>query len=467
MNELLLTDKKMRNNRLICMFIILLIGTFVSIILDISDTFYDASWYWKIADSVYIDKTLSSFPKSTRGCLLPIFFSGIKYFTIALNGSFDPLIVCKVFTNLFVSIEFAILLPIVFDIEYKLVGIVRIVLSYLLFLYFYANFLQYPLSDFYATFFLTLTLALYKRALTKHSVVPWCWWVGVGLTLYITYNIRTVYVYFFIPFSIFFTIVNQKKKNIKYLSLMLIGAFLASTPQIIVNYNLYNKITPLIYTTGYNGIEQRLEVFHIYTGLKIDRYETYIGDKKYYGRADVNFDDKLGTELLTKESIDLESFQLRDLLFLMFNYPIEMISIYSKHLVNLVLPLYNKVYVTNLFFNKTLNVIIAMIVFLVCLFHIMCNSFKKNIFATMLCIALIFPSILQALGAVEYRFGITLHIVFAYSIFNIVSYKRVIGFVKKNVVLSLTLVILVTMLFAIVSTDTMMSLRNAPTFIAG
>lgn len=214
--------------------------------------------------------------------------------------------------------------------------------------------LLYPLSDFYAVFFLNFSVILLYRLNRLRLGDSW---VKSGLTafimgicIYITYSIRAMYVFF--AFAIFFVFfLKNIKKNVKKTVLIsaitLAGCLFVSVPQIMINITAADTWSPLVLGEREG---EKINDKQLFWGLYYSRYETYVGDYEIYPYAGVIFEDEAGKAIIEKENLeDLTPFQA---IKLYLKYPFDVIGIYGRHVLNAMDNRFPELYITDLYKSR-------------------------------------------------------------------------------------------------------------------
>ena len=158
--------KSYENNNLqyIATILIFALCLIFSHIQNITDYPHDASYYWTIADSVMSSGTFNilDYPETFRGYFFPLL---VFLFKTLFHGVWG----WRVLIAAMVSITFGLLLP---QIEgHRVCNVDKLLRSFivaLVFLYVWGNFIQFPLSDFPAIFFLLCSVVLLSQV---HKVV--------------------------------------------------------------------------------------------------------------------------------------------------------------------------------------------------------------------------------------------------------------------------------------------------------
>lgn len=136
-----------------------------------------------------------------------------------------------------------------------------------------------------------------------------------------------------------------------------------------------------------------------------------VGNVVNYLPGGVNYIDATGSYIVANENITVENFTYTTFFKLFVKYPLDMCSIYARHLVNLLMHVYSDGYIHDLFEPKGLRISFCIILWLIAaVYAIGLNkdiSLKKR--DSLLLFAACVPCFLQLFGAAEVRFFITIH----------------------------------------------------------
>ena len=134
-----------------CFIVLFLNAIVLSAILGIDNYTFDSAWYWTVADKVYQGRGVfdfSYFPETFRGCLFPVILLISKHL-IKSQWAWNLL------SAMMVACLFGVFLPEIIGTRIDtLKRCICAVVGELIFFYFWGNFLQYPLSDLPAAFFM-------------------------------------------------------------------------------------------------------------------------------------------------------------------------------------------------------------------------------------------------------------------------------------------------------------------------
>lgn len=100
---------------------------------------------------------------------------------------------------------------------------------------------------------------------------------------------------------------------------------------------------------------------------------------------------------------------------LVIHYPLDIFSIYTRHLINAMTPLWNRTYIRTINTNKLPIIGISFLVWGVCVLEILRKYMQNNVNwnTILLVIMTCIPAFMQIMGAVEIRFFLPVYM-FAY-----------------------------------------------------
>jgi hypothetical protein len=155
-----------------------------------------------------------------------------------------------------------------------------------------------------------------------------------GFLAYGAYNTRTIFLFpaGVLTLALGLIVYYKHPARTKVLATLIfvLGAAIASVPQVVINLKNQNSLSPMVITTSpYN---RSLFASQLLWGITLQRYETSI-DKTSPG-AGVFYLDKAGERLFAANNIGSEPFGLRAYLKLALQNPIDFIGIYGRHIVN-------------------------------------------------------------------------------------------------------------------------------------
>lgn len=378
---------------------------------------YDSSYYCVIGDGV-INKSgihLNLFPKTFRGCILPVFIQLLNVTPLGLDIGWK-LIGSLASSLLFVGIIPRIISGNGINNAKELIG--SVISSYI-YIYIWGDFIAYPLSDMIAFFFMAIGVLCCRVILEDENankpVRYWKYFI-FGATSYVAYNTRCTYLYGIVLLILLIVVVLSYRRKFRNLIIGLIvmgiGIFVASVPQCFVNINCEDVFSPKIYTENYDSSASNLQMQQIVWGLQYPRYETYIGAYSKYPAPGVFFVDQTGQTLVEKELITENTFSIKKWVELVVHYPLDILSIYTRHLINAMTPLWNRVYIENINTNKLPIIFISLLIWFICVLDILRKYMSKNInwIAILLVIMTCIPAFMQIMGAVEIRFFLPVYL---------------------------------------------------------
>lgn len=412
----------------------------ISALYNIKDYLFDGTYYWTVADEVFENGfELLSYPETFRGYLFPVIIGFAKYIMKILQ--IDEYWGWRILASFMVSCLLAYILPIIFNqnsnenYKKKVMATLATLGAIILF---WGDFLQYPLSDIPAVFFLLSAVAIAIKIMRAPVGTEHMLWKGgaLGAFLYAAYNTRAAFLYGVVIILLIFFIVSLAKaeyKKVLCIIPIVIGVLVFALPQMCINHKYVGIYSPKVYTEQLFGYQNNLEKQQVFWGLTNQRYETYIGDVEEYSSPTVFFLDPIGNEIVARENISAEEFDYGTIIKLFLKYPLDIVGIYTRHLFNLLTPVFPQSYITNMYFNKTFFISLAIIVWMIVGLGVVFSE-KNNDNMKLVGVLLfgaIFPSLLQMAGAVELRFFFIGHLLAYYYIFNVVDYKHLFYRISK------------------------------------
>ncbi len=301
-----------------------------------------------------------------------------------------------------------------------------VLICFLMFNMFFYGLSIYPLSDLFAIVLcsigIIILLQIEKECEWKKCIILS---FGLGCMLYFAYNVRTIYlfsgIYMLVRFWVWIVKSSYKLwKKMLLLCVNICGVLVASLPQLYMNYKQLGIISIKVPTNG-------LMLKQIYWGIRYQRYDTYIGLEERIPQ--MYFVDPVGSALLAKEGI-VEFSDWWEFFLFAIRYPCEIIGIYVKHIVNVLLPCWSNLYVTDVDNNK----IFLGFIWYVCIFLFgvaVCNQMIKGKVLYNY-IALLVPVIFILPGAVEIRFVAALYIMVIGSLCYNIEWRSMKEYVSVN-----------------------------------
>lgn len=403
---------------------------------------YDGMWYFTIGDKVFENGiNIYNFPETFRGYLFPVIMSGLKKIvaSIGINQNWAWFVLA----SSMLSAIFVYLLPALFGRRKRYIDnreIIGCFVAIALFLFFWGDFLFYPLSDLTACFFLLFAVDLLNLLYKSQSKILVRIAAGffAGVCIYAAYNTRVTYVYGALIAFIIYMVIEITERKIKRLLIsavtIIVGCLILAVPQMMINNKYIGQPSPKVYTEQLDNYSNDLQMQQVRWGLQIPRYETYAGSTELYPSPSVVFDDPVGSEIIDREGINGKPFTIRTLLQLLLKYPLDFLGLYSRHLISLLTPIYKQVYIDNLFVDKSFNIVFGVFLWLLLAvaFVIIKPIKKSNIIKCLNVIAVCFPAFLQAVGAPELRFFLLMYLVLYHSVGTEIKYRLLFARLKKK-----------------------------------
>lgn len=322
-----------------------------------------------------------------------------------------------------IAMLFGIILPRIFGNNSKKMSmkeIMKLFVAIVIFLFFWGNFIQFPLSDLPACFFALFSVAiLVKLVKQKINLKSMAEGVLAGVCLYIAYNIRAAFLYGLVLVILIYLAYNVKRKEFKMLIYFLpifAGMFLSALPQMVVNRQYLGIYSPKVYTEQISGYQHDLQTQQIFWGLQYPRYETYSGNMEEYPTPQVFFIDPMGLELIDREGLSIDGFSYGMVIKLFFKYPLDISCLYIRHLIGLMTPIFSQAYITNMYAGKGIFISISIILWLILGVSLILNKplrKERSLIYLLLGVSAV-PAFLQMAGAAELRFFIEMYVVLYY-----------------------------------------------------
>ena len=269
----------------------------------------------------------------------------------------------RVINSLLTSLYFALILPLMHKCknEMNIKAFVFCILHFMVFSIFFYGAIIYVLSDLFAIILCTMSICLLNKCdEEKNTIRQVVYAVLFGFFVYLSYNVRTIYLFAGIYLLLLFLIRQIRRNNSIFgkISSVLEGAAggaMASFPQIYMNF-IEPVGTALLNNLGIGGFENWSEFFSF-----------------------------------------------------LFHYPFEVAGIYVRHLINGLLPCWPNLYVADLDSNKLFLAIGAYVIIFLFLFACFNNSIN-NFKIISNYIGLLIPVLFIIPGAIEGRFFIAVYI---------------------------------------------------------
>ena len=415
----------------IAFFAVFTLSMIYAAIADIQNYPFDSLYYWIKADPVFENGfNIMLYPNTFRGYLFPVL---VGIFKNIFHGAWG----WRLIAALSAGFTFSFSLPYVISgrriHSYK--QVLRTVLSFVFFMWIWGNFMQYPLSDFCASAFLLAGVSLFKSMkLDRFSLKTLLKGFGSGILLYAAYNTRAAFLYGAVFAFIVFGMWNRKhlKLVLFVITAALAGGFLTALPQCLINQQYIGAFSPKVYTEAYSENEKDLQTVQAFTGIRRGRRETYAGDDQlHYPQAAVLFNDPVGLEIIRRRNLSYEKFSLFTVIKLFFEFPLDMMGIYTRHLVSLMTPMYRQVYVDNLYRDKGFVASVSVLLWIIAGFGVLGQLKRKKSLSNLQWIfAVCLPSFLQLFGNPEIRFFLPVYLLCYTFVFVAIDFREAIVSLK-------------------------------------
>lgn len=283
------------------------------------------------------------------------------------------------------------------------------IVCFFLFMLFFRGLVIYSLSDLFAIILCSFSVLLECKIKESSGVKKVIGGFLLGITLYLAYNVRTIYLFAGIWLSAkllihLMTYPQKLAEKINVLIFIVIGTITASIPQIFMNFHMLGKISLAVPTQG-------LMLKQVSWGVKFQRYDTYVGNivgnDVLHPQPQVYFVDPAGNALMQNMGI-AEFGNWGEFLKFAVSHPLDLIGIYVRHMVNVLFPCWPNQYVLNLNNYKVIYAFTAVLVFFLfgtaLLNHFMDKAFLKMYGG------LIVPAVFILAGAVEVRYFVALYL---------------------------------------------------------
>lgn len=395
--------------------------------------FYDGNYYFYAGDPVFSDGfNLYGFQVTFRGYLLPVIISFCKLLFTPIFGA-NSWVSYSVFSSFLTALTITILLPYLFELKSSLRTFAGEIVTTLILLFFWGDFLQYPLADLPALVFMVAGIALLKYICNTPIAYPKRILLGIvdGMLFYASYSAKVTFKYGVILALIWVLVYYRKKEIVLPLfPSMALGALVMGIPQMLLNGHAVGIYTPEVITALFESGSSSLEMHQILVGISEIRLESYIGNHAYWSGDNILFHDIAGSTICSvREGITAETFTFLEFFQLFLKYPLDFIAIYTRHLISLMTPLYSEVYVNDLYISKGINVIISFVIWFLTglsLWTQFDGQCRKHLTAkNTLFFSLLIPPALTIVGVSEVRFFLPVYVLSYFAISCCVDWKSV------------------------------------------
>ncbi|KII33656.1 hypothetical protein NL64_09110 [Pseudomonas fluorescens] len=422
---------------------------------------WDAADYWRLSST----EILFDFPKnSMRGYFYPTLLAPIRIFSEALGvlGHYPY----RIISSLVYGYFFAIAVP-----EFYLqvfggrASFLRRLITPLLVAILFPGIIIYTLSDLPSlAMMISASACALSSIRTSTKLKRYSLLILSGLLAYGAYNTRTIYLFpaGLLVLALALAIYHKHSAGTRSFTILffLLGAGIASIPQVVINYKNHDSLSPMVITTSpYN---RSLFAGQLLWGITLQRYETSIDSTspptKYYM-------DKAGERLFSDNKIGSEPFGLRTYFELALENPVDFAGIYGRHIVNGLDLRDGEVYTVGEPAKRNALAIFNFLIVFSGLFIITMTILTKQakveqkIKSVFWGFLVLLPAIMIIPGAIETRFFLAIHLAIYCSIAFTSDPDSIKNLLHRHwFLISLTLAISATLFFSI-STTTLVSLQ--------
>lgn len=400
----------------------------------------DSSSYNVLSDQFNINGVFhfTNFPDNMRGYFFPYLLFLFKSFGIFVFN--NPVLGFLLFNSFMLAILITIFIPSLFHISKTKKYLIASIVITVVFIYFWPDFLIYPLSDVYALFFFCITISclmkLESQIRNNHfeRIITIVYMLLLGASIYASYNTRTVYQIPNYILIIFFVIRNykqlfkEKMKSITLIILVISSYFITALPQMQINEKYNDKFSSKVITEKFLGND--LSLTQLFWGIEYARYETdvesIVGNPVTYPVLGVRYVDQKGKQILN----DIKDKSYFGLIKSYLQHPIEYFKIYVRHAVNGFMPIYRESYIRTMNANKVYPFVINYIILLI-FFVMLLLNYKYIISKSFYTIGLLLVSLIAIPGAIEVRFVLPAFMMIYAVAFYMFDYKRVLKHIKN------------------------------------
>lgn len=277
----------------------------------------------------------------------------------------------------FLTMGFAFYMPeLIGRVCKRKIGIIGRLSTLLLTMFFFPGLMIYPLSDLPALILIVLSLYLFYR-IKDHSIFYKS--IGaciIGFFLGMAYYVRQGSITSMFIIALLMFIISDKSwiKRILLTVLLVGGVIISALPQIMINSDCNGRMTyevPISFTTGLATMEYRYGIMNL-------RYETNISG--VYPDNPVTSEDQLADTFFRLESIPLDGIGPKELLTIIFKYPVEAIGMFAAKFANSIDSRYGELYISDWHRNRHFVIIANFALWFLgivgVLYHI--NHFRQN-----------------------------------------------------------------------------------------
>lgn len=333
----------MRHSKTLVAFAIAFVGMLIDALLQGDKPFYyDSGSYWSLGNAFFYHHhfSLLNFNSPLRGYLWPLIDHGLQVIATALGWQASSL--AKLFNALMFALIATVLVPWFAEIAWPQWrwGIVRRLLLAVALLVFWGGYLSYPLSDFPALMFVMLAFVSVSR---PESGI---WMTIAGVAAGAALDIRPSYL-LLAPILVALAAWSwieargraSTRRRTMCMGLLVVGFVVVSVPQSLATHRHFGLWSPI------PGTAVNLTGVQFTEGLKMQRYETYVGGKE--SGPQMRYEDADGERLLATQPGD-EVSSSSQYLKLVLSHPLEMAGVFARHVINGLDQRYSTPYVEHL-----------------------------------------------------------------------------------------------------------------------
>lgn len=291
---------------------------------------WDAGQYWGLSTLTSLFTT----PNEIRGYFYPLLLSPARFISDSVPAlGYAPY---RILSSLVYSYVFTNLLPDFYNSVFGgRLGFWRRLAVPVLLAVLFPGLIIYTLSDIPALALMLGSLASARRSAHGESSPAGRYGLLIlaGLLAYGAYNTRTIYLFSVLLAIPAVAIVIYRgyplQMKLSAISCFLIGAFIASVPQMYINAETHGTWSPAVISGSQPG---SLFAEQLLWGITVQRYETTY-DRPPHGPR-VFYMDPAGEQLFLTEKISAASFGVGDYLGLVLRHPVDFLGIFGRHFVN-------------------------------------------------------------------------------------------------------------------------------------
>lgn len=406
---------------------------------SVSEYVYDAVDYYMASQSFTNSGQFSilNYANTYRGIYFPLILAIYSLIGSALG--IDAGVAILFGNALFTSFIIVIVIPKIMAFKTRNRSLIWGIVPLIVYAFFWSDLFVYPLTDMYALGFCAISAYIILQIKDNLFQIPFVFLLG-GI-LYVTYNIRTIYLFSSIGLILILFYKVIFKEHFCRLKVLLVSVILAfgivsaGTLQAMVNSNLHSRYTMRVITDDLNGGE--LFTSQLYMGFLYDRYETYVGDPNVYPNVQMNFIDRAGVQIISNDHLGEGFSGLGEYIVTVLRHPVDYIGIIMRHIASALYVPWNRVYLTDLKNGKTLLALLnySIVFYFGLKMSLYCKNLKGNEVLKsirVLCmIAIILPCIAILPGAIELRFFMPMYLC-AYLFIFLKNNQICIRYLKTN-----------------------------------